>query len=130
MGVSLTRADLHLGVSRDGEIFVTSRQDGMIRMLVPDDAPAGELDAWLALEKDDPIAKTSRFHRMRVATASGDHALTRVLDEVIARGGKNVLIVPASACADGATMHALAASVRAYEDRMTVNWRPGLGGLQ
>jgi hypothetical protein len=39
MGVSLTRADLHLGLSRDGEIFVTSRQDGMIRMLVADDAP-------------------------------------------------------------------------------------------
>jgi hypothetical protein len=30
------RADLHLGISRDGEIFVTSRQDGTIRMLVPD----------------------------------------------------------------------------------------------
>jgi hypothetical protein len=37
MGVSLTRADLHLGISRDGEIFVTSRQDGMIRMLMPDE---------------------------------------------------------------------------------------------
>ncbi len=35
-GASATRADLHLGRSRDGEIFVTSRQDGMIRMLVPD----------------------------------------------------------------------------------------------
>ncbi len=33
-GASATRADLHLGRSRDGEIFVTSRQDGMIRMLV------------------------------------------------------------------------------------------------
>jgi hypothetical protein len=40
MGVSLTRADLHLGLSRDGEILVTSRQDGMIRILVTDDAPA------------------------------------------------------------------------------------------
>jgi hypothetical protein len=39
IGVSLTRADLHFGRSRDGEIFVTSRQDGMIRMLVADDAP-------------------------------------------------------------------------------------------
>src|SRR5262249_30320074 len=39
MGVSLTRADLHLGRSRDGEIFVTSRQDGMIRMLVPESEP-------------------------------------------------------------------------------------------
>ena len=32
----VTRADLHFGRSRDGELFVTSRQDGMIRMLVPD----------------------------------------------------------------------------------------------
>ena len=40
MGVSLARADLHLGIGRDGELFVTSRQDGMIRMLVPDDADA------------------------------------------------------------------------------------------
>jgi len=32
-----SRADMHLSQSRDGEIFVTSRQDGWIRMLVPDD---------------------------------------------------------------------------------------------
>lgn len=37
MGKSLPRADLHIGRSRDGELFLTSRQDGMIRMLVPDD---------------------------------------------------------------------------------------------
>src|SRR5688572_18937066 len=36
MATSLTRTDLHLSRSRDGEIFLTSRQDGMIRMLVPD----------------------------------------------------------------------------------------------
>ena len=36
MGTSLSRTDLHLGRSSDGEIFLTSRQDGMIRMLVPD----------------------------------------------------------------------------------------------
>jgi hypothetical protein len=36
MGASMTRADLHISRSRDGELFVTSRQDGMIRMLVPD----------------------------------------------------------------------------------------------
>ena len=36
-----TRADLHISRSRDGELFITSRQDGMVRMLVPDsgDAP-------------------------------------------------------------------------------------------
>ena len=40
-GASATRADLHISRSHDGELFLTSRQDGMIRMLVPDseDAP-------------------------------------------------------------------------------------------
>lgn len=36
LGESIVRADLHIGQSRDGEIFVTSRQDGTIRMLVTD----------------------------------------------------------------------------------------------
>jgi len=36
MGTSLSRTDLHLSRSSDGELFLTSRQDGMIRMLVPD----------------------------------------------------------------------------------------------
>jgi hypothetical protein len=35
-GATAARADLHLSRSRDGELFLTSRQDGMIRMLVPD----------------------------------------------------------------------------------------------
>jgi hypothetical protein len=30
------RADMQLNRTADGEIFVTTRQDGMIRMLVPD----------------------------------------------------------------------------------------------
>jgi len=33
-GAPLPRADLHMGVARNGEIFLTSRQDGMIRTLV------------------------------------------------------------------------------------------------
>ena len=37
-GAAVTRADLHISRSRDGELFVTSRQDGMIRVLVPDSA--------------------------------------------------------------------------------------------
>jgi hypothetical protein len=35
MGATMTRADLHISRSGDGELFVTSRQDGTIRMLVP-----------------------------------------------------------------------------------------------
>ena len=35
MGKAMPRADLHISRTRDGELFLTSRQDGMIRMLVP-----------------------------------------------------------------------------------------------
>jgi hypothetical protein len=40
MGATAPRADLHISRSRDGELFLTSRQDGMIRMLVPDSGAA------------------------------------------------------------------------------------------
>ena len=36
MGATMARADLHISRSGDGELFITSRQDGVIRMLVPD----------------------------------------------------------------------------------------------
>ena len=35
MGAKITRADLHISITKDGELLLTSRQDGMIRMLVP-----------------------------------------------------------------------------------------------
>jgi Glucose / Sorbosone dehydrogenase len=38
MGAAMTRADLHISRSREGELFITSRQDGVIRMLVPDES--------------------------------------------------------------------------------------------
>ncbi|MBI4519884.1 MAG: hypothetical protein HY701_03545 [Gemmatimonadetes bacterium] len=37
----MTRADLHISRSRHGELFITSRQDGTIRMLVPDSGGGG-----------------------------------------------------------------------------------------
>jgi Glucose / Sorbosone dehydrogenase len=41
MGASISRVDLHISRTGDGELLLTSRQDGMIRMLVPDSgAPA------------------------------------------------------------------------------------------
>jgi Glucose / Sorbosone dehydrogenase len=38
MGAKIARADLFISQTRDGELLVTSRQDGTIRMLVPDRA--------------------------------------------------------------------------------------------
>src|SRR5579862_695292 len=40
MGAMLPRADLHISRTGDGELLLTSRQDGMIRMLVPEAAAA------------------------------------------------------------------------------------------
>jgi hypothetical protein len=40
MGGSLMRADLQISRSGDGELLLTSRQDGWIRMLVPDASSA------------------------------------------------------------------------------------------
>lgn len=37
MGTTISRADLHISRTADGELLITSRQDGMIRMLVPDE---------------------------------------------------------------------------------------------
>lgn len=92
-------------------------------------APA-EADAWLALQEDDPIAKKNRFHRLVVATVDGERALPVVLDELLAKKRENVLIVPAVWISDGATIRALRQSVRRFEDRMTLHWRPGLGGVR
>ena len=36
MGSKIARADLFISQTRDGELLITSRQDGTIRMLVPD----------------------------------------------------------------------------------------------
>ena len=36
LGSNPGRADLHISRTKDGELLIHSRQDGMIRMLVPD----------------------------------------------------------------------------------------------
>jgi hypothetical protein len=41
MGASLARVDLHISRTYDGELLLTSRQDGIIRMLVPDRSGSG-----------------------------------------------------------------------------------------
>ena len=40
MGAKISRADLHISRTRDGELLLTSRQDGTIRMLIDDPGSA------------------------------------------------------------------------------------------
>lgn len=100
---------------------------GTTIVVLPEGLAQEEVDAWHALEAAQ--AKGGR-RRHVVADASGDRALANVLDELVAEKRTNVLIVPAVWCADGAAMRALKSSTSAFEDRMTLNWRPGLGGLE
>lgn len=101
---------------------------GTTVLVLPDGMDAAELQAWKELEARDPLAKSSRFHRLVLATQSGERALPVVLAEQQAKHRKNILILPAVWCADGARMHALRESARAFEDALTLHWRPGLGG--
>ncbi len=87
-----------------------------------------ELAAWVALEENDPLAKRSPFMRLRIASDGGERSLPNVLSKLSSQGRKNVLIVPATFCADGETMRALRRSAREFDDQMTLHWRPGLGG--
>lgn len=102
---------------------------GTTIVVLPEGLPTEEVEAWLALEKEDPLAKKSRFLRLRIATASGERALPVVLSELLEKGRKNALIVPAVFCADGASMRTLQHGVREFDDRMTLAWQPGLGSL-
>ncbi len=102
---------------------------GTTLVVLPADLSAEEATAWRELEKADPLSKSSRFHRLVVAETSGERTLPVVLAELVAKKRTNVLVVPAVWCADGATMRALQRSTREFDDRMTVQWRPGLGGL-
>ncbi|HEX9795084.1 MAG TPA: ChaN family lipoprotein [Planctomycetota bacterium] len=101
---------------------------GTTVLVLPESAPATLVAAWLALEAADPLNKASRFHHLRVATTGAERDLPAVLAELAGQNRKNVLIVPAAFCADGETMRALRSGVRTLEDRMTLQWRPGLGG--
>lgn len=103
---------------------------GTTIVVLPADIAPEEATAWRSIETADPLAKANRFQRLVVADDSGERSLAKVLAELVAGNRKNVLVVPATWCADGATMRALQRSTREYEDRLTVNWRPGLGGLE
>jgi len=101
---------------------------GTTVLVLPKSTPQDVADQWLAIAADDPLHARSRFHRLRVATADGRHSLPALLDALAKQGRRNVLVVPVTFCADGATMRALRKSVRRFEDQLTLRWRPGLGG--
>ena len=103
---------------------------GTTVVVVPEGGEERALEHWVTVEEDDPLAKQSRFHRLRVATMDANHerGLPHVLSDLLEARRKNVLIVPALYCADAGMMQRLQRMVREFEDRMTIQWMPGLGG--
>ncbi len=101
---------------------------GTTVIVVRDDTPAAQREAWLAIEANDPLASRSRFHRVRIATGSEERSLLNVLQKLQSENRKNILIVPAAFCADADWMRVLEAAVRPLRNQLTVHWLPGLGG--
>ncbi len=86
---------------------------------------------WLAIEENDPLAKESRFHRLRVARpAASGRDLASVLAKLSSENRKNILIVPDAFCADADSLRSLKRTVRPFENEMTLHWLPGLGGCR
>ena len=85
---------------------------GTTVLVLPPQVDAQQLKAWKTIEENDPLAKGSRFHRLRVATTSGPGSLRDVLATLQAENRKNILIVPAVFFAD-AELDASAAGRRA-----------------
>lgn len=101
---------------------------GTTVLVLPEGMGADERQRWLDLEKNDPLTKASRFHRVRIAESSGERSLAQVLAKLKGENRTNVLIVPAEFFADPATMRDLREQVHELENEMTLNWLPGLGG--
>ncbi|WP_428307732.1 ChaN family lipoprotein [Lacipirellula sp.] len=101
---------------------------GTTVIVLPAGVSTEEIAAWKKLEADDPLTKASRFHRTRIATHDGELALPSVLKKLEGENRRNVLIVPAMFYAPTPWLHELAASAAEFENRMTLQWQPGLGG--
>lgn len=104
---------------------------GTTVLVLPSDLNQADLDAWMALEENDPLNKRSRFHRVRIARTdadAGERALPELLATLEGQGRKNILIVPAAFYADARRMDELRSATRDAADRMTLRWLPGLGG--
>jgi hypothetical protein len=103
---------------------------GTTIVVLPAGTAPAELEAWKALVANDPLTRQNRFTRLRVAVTGGDaaDALPAVLTKLESENRRNVLIAPAMFYADGDTMRALRREAQPLEERMTLHWRPGLGG--
>ncbi len=101
---------------------------GTTVLVLPPHVPASTVQAWLKVEQKDPLARQSRFHRVRVATLGNERTIEEVLTKLESEQRRNVLVVPAVFYAHAEFLQAINERVRPFENRMTFHWLPGLGG--
>lgn len=100
---------------------------GTTIVVLPSSAGTDERAAWKKLEEDKVLRKRSPFAGLRIAFEDAEPRLATVLDELVARGARNALVVPATFCATAAEMQALRASIDERTLALELAWLPGLG---
>jgi uncharacterized iron-regulated protein len=90
-------------------------------------AGVDERTAWRKLEEDKVLRKRSMFAGLRVAFEDAEPRLATVLAELVAKGTRNALVVPATFCAFPHEMQALRASIDERSLALELTWLPGLG---
>lgn len=94
--------------------------------------PKGTSDAdkatWLEHEQKKVLKRRSMFANIAIACEAGEPSLPQVVTKLKGMGRSRLLIVPATFCADVATMQALQQQVGDAANGMDVAWLPGLGG--
>jgi aminopeptidase N len=101
---------------------------GTTVLVLPDATKPAIAKRWNMVAKNDPLAKESRFHRIRIASTHGPNRLSAVLAKLRDENRKSILIVPATFCASALRMQSLSKIVEPFENEMTIRWLPGLGG--
>jgi hypothetical protein len=103
---------------------------GTTLVVLPAGTPADEVAAWKALVSNDPLAKQSPFTRLRVAVLDGDRPTRcpRCSGSSSRSGAATSSSRRSSSTPTARTMRALRDLAAGFEGRMTLHWRPGLGG--
>ena len=83
---------------------------------------------WLEHEQKKVLKRRSMFANIAIACEDGEPSLPQLVTKLKGMGRSRLLIVPATFCADAATMQALRQQLGAAADGMDVAWLPGLGG--
>lgn len=128
-----------LEVGGDGPFSVASFADGSgiplaggpfggtTVLVLPKGAGDADRTTWFEHEKNKVLKRRSMFANIAIALADGEPSLPAVIAQLKQKGRARVLIVPATFCADGATMQALRTQLGDAAAGMDVAWLPGLG---